>query len=92
MHNTFKKTLTAAIFAMFVALPLSAQAVDNGDTTTANMPVSVQETLNTITSIPKGIDGELIRTTAASPVNTHHTTVAQCIFICIGGDCDWVCW
>lgn len=91
MQNRFKKTLNATLFAMLVALPFGIQAADSA-TATASAPTIVKEALRTITSTPKGIDGELIRAASASPINTHETTVAACRLFCAGGDCWWVCW
>jgi len=92
MRDTFKKTLTAAIFAMFVALPLTAQAtdttIDNNLTTAAKG--SVKEILADIRSDPKGIDGEIIKTSRVLPFGNRDTVVASCWY-CGSTGCLWVC-
>ncbi len=92
MRHTFKKTLTAAIFAMFVALPLAAQAansnIDNNLTTATTG--SVKEILADIRSDPKGIDGEIIKTSGLLPFGNPDTVVASC-WVCGGTGCLWIC-
>jgi len=91
MRDTFKKTLAAAIFAMFVTLPLGAHAADNSNATMPSAPATVKEALRMITSTPKGMDGELLGR-AASPINTHETSIAGCQWVCTGAGCEYICW
>ncbi len=92
MRNTFKKNLTAAIFAMFIALPLSVQATDaNVDYSTSTAAKgSVKEILADIRSDPRGVDGEIIKSAKVLPFGNHDTVVASCWY-CGGTGCIWIC-
>ncbi len=90
MRDTFKKTLTAAAFAMLVALPLGAHAADTNNNITTAAKGSVKEILNEIRSVPRGFDGEIIKTTKILPFGTQDTNVAGCVF-CILGVCYHTC-
>jgi len=92
MRDTFKKTLTAAIFAMFVALPLGAQAADANmhNATTTAAKGSVKEILADIRSDPRGIDGEIIKAAKVLPFGINDTTTAYC-WHCGAGGCIWIC-
>ncbi len=90
MKNTFKKTLTAAAFAMLVALPFGAQAADTNNNITTAAKGSVKEILNDIRSMPKGFDGELIKTTIVLPFGNQDTNVAGCV-VCYAGMCFHTC-
>jgi len=90
MRDTFKKTLTAAVFAMFVALPFGAHAADTSSYTTIAAKGSVKEILADIRSDPKGIDGEVIKRSKALPFSNQDNDVAGCV-ICVNGDCWHAC-
>ncbi len=90
MRDTFKKTLTAAAFAIFVTLPLGAQAADANINSTTAAKGSVKEILADIRSDPRGADGEVIKTTKVLPFGTQDTNVAGCV-ICIAGMCFHTC-
>ncbi len=93
MRNSLKKTLTAAIFAMFVALPLGAQATEQAGVAPAHMPASVQESLSSIVSTPLTSDGGLIIDKLnKTPFTTHETTNAWCVWVCMAGACYQFCW
>ncbi len=93
MRDSFKKTLTAAIFAMFVALPLGALAAEQPGVAPAHMPASVQESLSSIVSTPLTSDGGLIVDRInQTPFTTHETTSASCVVLCFAGECTYFCW
>jgi len=92
MYDSFKKTLTAAAFAMFVALPFGAHAVDSNvhNATTTAAKGGVKEILADIRSDPRGIDGEVIKSAKIVPFGTSDTTTAYC-WVCGSGGCLWIC-
>ncbi len=91
MRNTIKKTLTAAAFAMFVALPLGAYATDTNSYVTATAKGSVKEILADIRSDPRGTDGEVIKSAKVLPFGNKDTTIASCWYCFLPGQCIWVC-
>jgi len=92
MRDTFKKILTAATFAMFIALPLGTQAADNNinNATMTAAKGSVKEILAEIRSDPRGVNGEVIKSAEVLPFGTYDNTVASC-WVCGGWGCIWVC-
>jgi len=93
MQNSLKKILTAAIVALFVALPFAAQATEQSGVAPAHMPASVQESLNNIVSTPLTMDGGLIVDKLnQTPFTTHETTNAWCVVVCYAGACSYFCW
>jgi hypothetical protein len=90
MRDTFKKTLTAVVFAMFVALPFGAHAADVNNNATITAKGSVKEILADIRSDPKGIDGEVIKSAKVLPFGNKDTTVASCWY-CDSWGCTWIC-
>ena len=90
MRDTFKKTLTAAVFAMIVVLPSGAQAADTNSNATVTAKGSVKEILAEIRSDPRGIDGEVIKNAKVLPFGTSDNTVANC-WVCVLEQCYWIC-
>jgi len=90
MRDTFKKSLTAAIFTMLVALPFGAHAADTNSNTTIAAKGSVKEILADIRSDPMGIDGEVVKSAKVLPFGNQDTTTPYCWF-CIMGQCWWIC-
>ncbi|MCF6323596.1 MAG: hypothetical protein L3J89_04605 [Gammaproteobacteria bacterium] len=93
MQNSLKKTITATIFALFVILPFGAQAAEQSGTAPAQMPTSVQQSLNSIVSAPLTANGGLIIDKLNhTPFASHETTNAWCSWICGAGVCWFMCW
>jgi len=91
MRDTFKKTLTAAVFAMFVALPFGAHATDVNNNATITAKGSVKEILADIRSDPRGIDGEVIKSAKVLPFGNKDTTVSSCWWCPLPGQCYYIC-